>query len=62
MSKPLTNEQIWGLPEEQLPKPEKKDFFDLVDVYGNPVVCRFFGIEVTNNVEEGNREKGGPEQ
>lgn len=26
--KPLTNEQIWGIPEEDLPKEEPKDYFD----------------------------------
>lgn len=27
MTQPLTNEQIWGVPEEQMPDPEIKDFF-----------------------------------
>ena len=28
-NEPLTNEQIWGLPEDELPEPEPKDYFDL---------------------------------
>jgi hypothetical protein len=30
-TQPLTNEQIWGVPEEQMPEPEVKDYFDLED-------------------------------
>ena len=26
MNEPLTPEQIWGVPEESLPDPEKKEF------------------------------------
>lgn len=26
--KPLTNEQIWGIPDEELPVEEPKDYFD----------------------------------
>jgi hypothetical protein len=28
---PLTNEQIWGVSENQMPQPEKKDYFDITD-------------------------------
>ena len=27
IKQPLTNEQIWGVPEDQLPEPEIKDYF-----------------------------------
>jgi len=26
--KPLTNEQIWGIPEEEMPEETQKDYFD----------------------------------
>ena len=28
INQPLTHEQIWGVPEEQLPEPEIKDYFE----------------------------------
>jgi hypothetical protein len=28
MKKPLTNEQIWGIPDEELPAETKKDYFE----------------------------------
>ena len=30
MNKPLTNEQIWGVPDNELPEPEIKDYFEYV--------------------------------
>jgi len=27
IKQPLTHEQIWGVPEDQLPEPEIKDYF-----------------------------------
>ena len=62
MNKPLTNEQIWGLPEEQLPQPEQKNFFDFVDIYGEQIASRFFGIEIPDEVKDSNREEKGPKQ
>ena len=29
--KPLTNEQIWGIPEEEMPAEPPKDYFDYED-------------------------------
>ena len=38
MSKLLTDEQIWGVPEEQLPEPKPRDYFDdFIDIYGEPI-------------------------
>lgn len=30
ITQPLTPEQIWGVPEEQLPEPEQKDYFEFM--------------------------------
>ena len=49
MNKPLTDEQLWGLPEEQLPKPEPKDYFNFIDIYGEPT-------EVPGEVKDGSSE------
>jgi len=38
MNKPLTDEQIWGVPAEQMPQQEQRNFFgDFVDIYGEPI-------------------------
>ena len=38
MMLPLTNEQIWGVPESELPKQGTKDYFDMVNL-GIPNWC-----------------------
>ena len=56
MGKPLTDEQLWGLPAEQLPPREQKYFFDdFVDIYGE-------SIEVPGKVKDGSSEEKGQEQ
>ena len=42
---PLTHEQIWGVPEEQLPGPEIKDYFE-------------YGTEEKNQADEDRPEDG----
>ena len=38
MSKPLTDEQVWGEPKEQLPEQEPKNYFnDFIDIYGDSI-------------------------
>lgn len=64
MNKPLTDEQIWGVPAEQLPKQEQIqiDFFEFVDIYGESIACRFFGIEISGEVKDGSSEEEKKEQ
>ncbi len=51
MGKPLTLEQIWGVPAEQLTQREPKNYFDdFIDIYGEP-------IEVPGEVTDGSSEE-----
>ena len=50
MNKPLTDEQIWGVPAEQWPKPEGKEYFDFVDIYDGP-------IEIPDEVTDGSSQE-----
>jgi len=51
MNKPLTDEQIWGVPAEQLPSREPRNFFgDFIDIYGEP-------IEIPDEVKDGSSEE-----
>ena len=37
-NEPIDFEILWGMPAEQLPKPEPKDFFDVATVDCQPVM------------------------
>ena len=56
MNKPLTDEQLWGVPVEQLPEQETRYFFDdFNDIYGEP-------IEVPGEVKDDGSEEAEKEQ
>lgn len=56
MNKPLTDEQIWGLPKEQLQEQESRNYFgDFIDIYGE-------SIKVPDEVKDGIGEEEEKEQ